>query len=76
MKKLMENDIFLRVISLFIALLCWIYIVLITNPDIEVKITGLPVTLADHQTIKNEGYVIIQASDNSDVLKNNCEVYI
>ncbi len=58
MKKLMENDIFLRVISLFIALLCWIYIVLITNPDIEVKITGLPVTLADHQTIKNEGYVV------------------
>ncbi len=58
MKKLMENDIFLRVISLFIALLCWIYVVFITNPDIEVKISGVPVTLADHQTIKNEGYVV------------------
>lgn len=58
MKKLMENDIFLRVISIFIALLCWVYIVFITNPDIEVKITGVPVTLADHQTIKNEGYVV------------------
>lgn len=56
--KLMDNDIFLRAIAVVLAILCWIYIVFITNPEIEVKITGIPITLANHQAIKNEGYII------------------
>lgn len=58
MKKLMSNDIFLRILSLVLAILFWIYIVFITNPEIEVKITGIPITLANHQSIKNEGYIV------------------
>lgn len=58
MKKLMSNDLFLRILSLVLAILCWIYIVFITNPEIEVKITGIPITLANHQSIKNEGYIV------------------
>lgn len=68
MKKLMQNDIFLRVISLVIAFLCWIYVVLITNPEIEVKISGIPITLADHHTIKAEGYIVSNTiSDTVDI---------
>lgn len=58
MKKLMDNDIFLRILSVVIAVLCWIYIVFITNPEIEVKINGIPITLANHQAIKNQGYIV------------------
>lgn len=58
MKKLMQNDIFLRIISVVIAFLCWVYIVFITNPEIEVKLSGIPVTLADHHAIKSEGYIV------------------
>ena len=58
MKKLMGNDLFLKILSLVLAILCWIYIVFITNPEIEVKITGIPITLANHQSIKNEGYIV------------------
>lgn len=58
MKKLLQNDIFLRIFSLALAIFCWIYIVFITNPEIEVKINNVPVTLANHQAIKNEGYIV------------------
>ena len=58
MKKLMQNDIFLRIFSLALAIFCWIYIVFITNPEIEIKINGIPITLANHQSIKNEGYIV------------------
>ena len=58
MKKLLNNDLFLRIFSVVAAFLCWVYIVFITNPEIEVKVTGIPVTLADHQVIKNTGHVV------------------
>ena len=58
MKKILQNDIFLRIFSLALAIFCWIYIVFITNPEIEVKINNIPVTLANHQSIKNEGYIV------------------
>lgn len=58
MNKLMNNDVFLRIISLVIAILCWVYIVFITNPQIEVKVSGIPITLADRQVIKDAGYVV------------------
>ena len=58
MKKLMQNDIFLRIFSLALAIFCWIYIVFITNPEIEIKINNISVSLANHQAIKNEGYIV------------------
>ena len=58
MNKLLNNDVFLRIISLVIAILCWVYIVFITNPQIEVKVSGVPITLADRQVIKDAGYVV------------------
>lgn len=58
MKKLFENELFLRIFSIVIAFLCWVYIIFITNPQIEVKISGIPITLSDHQFIKNEGYIV------------------
>ena len=58
MKKLMQNDIFLRIFSLALAIFCWIYIVFITNPEIEIKINNVKISLANHQAIKNEGYIV------------------
>lgn len=58
MKKLFENDLFLRIFSIIAAFLCWVYIVFITNPEIEVNISGIPITLSDHQSIKNAGYIV------------------
>ena len=58
MKKLFRNDTFLKIFSLVASILCWIYIVFVNNPSIEVKVTGVPITLSDHQSIKNEGYIV------------------
>lgn len=58
MKKLFDNELFLRIFSIVVAFLCWIYIIFITNPQIEVKISGIPITLSDHHSIKNEGYIV------------------
>ena len=54
----MQNDIFLRIFSLALAIFCWIYIVFITNPEIEIKINNVKISLANHQSIKNEGYIV------------------
>lgn len=58
MKKLWQNDTFLKIFSVVIAFLCWIYIIFITNPEIEVKLSGIPVTLSGHHAIKGEGYIV------------------
>ncbi len=58
MKKLFENELFLKIFSIVVAFFCWVYIIFITNPQIEVKISGIPITLSDHQYIKNEGYIV------------------
>ncbi len=57
-KKIYGSDMFLKILSLLLAILCWIYIVFITNPEIEVKISNIPITLSNHQSIKNEGYIV------------------
>lgn len=58
MNKLFGNDTFLKIFSLVASILCWIYIVFVNNPTIEVKVKGVPITLSDHQSIKNEGYIV------------------
>lgn len=63
MKKLFNNDGFLKIFSVVMAVLCWIFIIFITNPQIEVKISGIPITLSDHQAIKSEGYIVSNAID-------------
>ncbi len=58
MKSLWQNDTFLKISSIVIAFFCWIYIIFITNPEIEVKLSGIPVTLSGHHAIKGEGYIV------------------
>ncbi len=58
MKKLFNNDTFLKILSIVLAVLCWFYVVFVTNPQIEISIKGIPVSLSDHQSIKNEGYIV------------------
>lgn len=58
MKNLWQNDTFLKISSIVIAFLCWVYIIFITNPEIEVKLSGIPVTLSGHHAIKSEGYIV------------------
>ncbi len=58
MKNLWQNDTFLKVFAVVTAFLCWIYIVFITNPEIEVSLSGIPVTLSGHHAIKSEGYIV------------------
>ena len=58
MKNIWSNDTFLKIFSLAVAILCWIFIVFITNPEIEVEISGIPITLSDHHSIKSNGYIV------------------
>lgn len=58
MKNLWNNDTFLKIFSIVVAILCWVFIVFVTNPEIEVEISGIPVTLSDHHSIKSNGYIV------------------
>ncbi len=65
MKKLFSNDTFLKIFSIVAAILCWVWVVFITNPDLEVTITDIPLTLSDHQSIKSEGYIVSNEIDST-----------
>lgn len=58
MKNLWNNNTFLKIFSVAVAILCWIFIVFVTNPEIEVEISGIPITLSDHHSIKSNGYIV------------------
>lgn len=65
MRKMLNNDTSLKILSLVIAILCWVFIVIITNPQIEVTVSGIPITLSDHQSIKSEGYIVSTEMDKT-----------
>lgn len=62
-KKLFNNDNFLRIFSIVIALLLWMYIVSLNNPQVEVPINGVDIEIRNQQNINGNNLEIISVSD-------------
>ena len=68
-KKLFNNDNFLRIFSLCIALLLWMYIVSLNNPQVEIPINGIDIEIRNQQNIQGNNLNIISASDSKTSVK-------
>ena len=55
MKKMFASDNVLKVISIFIAIVIWIYIAIVMDPAIEITVRDLPI-----QFIGQEGLLYLQ----------------
>lgn len=68
-KKLFNNDNFLRIFSLVIALLLWMYIVSLNNPQVEIPINGVDIEIRNQQNIQGNNLNIISVSDSKTSVK-------
>ena len=50
-KKLFNNDNFLRALSIIVAVFLWMYIVSLKNPQVEIPITGVDIEVINTQNI-------------------------
>lgn len=70
MKKILINNIGLKIISLFAAIVLWIIVVNVDDPVITRTYTGIPVEIENDSAITNEGktYEILEGSDTISVV--------
>ncbi len=61
--KLLSNETFIRVISLLFAIIMWMYVVSIDNPQVDTTIRNVPIQVVNVSNIENNGLEIISMSD-------------
>ena len=88
-KNFLTTDIPIKLLSLVLAIVLWIYVVILLNPETDVIISDIPVTFSDSVALTNENYVIVNEkpytielklrgtrSILSGVDKNNISAYV
>ncbi len=68
-KKLFNNDNFLRALSIVVAIFLWMYIVSLNNPQVEIPITGVEIEVINTENIDENGLDIISVSDTKTTVK-------
>ncbi|MDR1392144.1 MAG: hypothetical protein LBJ09_03015 [Clostridiales bacterium] len=64
MKKIFENNIFLKIFSFIIALIIWAYVVIIIDPSITVTIRDIPVDFSNEERLTKSGLSVIGQKEN------------
>ena len=62
MRKLLRNDTSIRVISVLISILLWMYVVSINDPSVSVTLKGIPVNVTNNKAFDASGLKIIARS--------------
>lgn len=65
MKKLLESDSFLKVASLVIAIILWLYIIVVLDPAVEVEVRDLPIQFVGQEYLEEGGLSIVSESATS-----------
>ena len=68
-KKFFTTDIPIKLLSLFLAVVLWIYVVILLNPETDVIISDIPVTFADSLALTNANYVMMNEKQHTIELK-------
>lgn len=75
MKRLGENF-RLRLLSLFVAIILWVYVISVQNPEIKKEIDYVPVKIINSDMLINSGLVLTnyQSNDTTVKIKGNQEI--
>jgi len=68
-KNFFTTDIPIKLLSLFLAVVLWIYVVILLNPETDVIISDIPVTFADSLALTNSNYVMMNEKQHTIELK-------
>ena len=71
MKKLLTNNVVLKLLSLVFAVLFWLIVVNIDDPEVSRTIQGIPVTVLDEEVItdNNQVYDVISGQEVTIIVK-------
>ncbi len=69
MKKLFENDKLLKVTSVVIAIVLWLYIFIILDPTQEVSVRDLPIEFVGQEQLHANGLSVVSESDTVMTIK-------
>lgn len=69
MRKILDNNNALKIISFFISFSLWIYVAIVVNPEREVTLRGIPISYSGHQSLLEQNYMISLQSDENVTLK-------
>lgn len=65
MKKILATDNSLRIISVIIAIVIWVYITIVMDPAVEVTVRDLPIQFIGQETLNSKGLAVISESATS-----------
>lgn len=68
-KEILSKDITLRIFSIFIAIILWLYVVDIQNPKTEILIKDIPVQYINTEAIDDLGLMIMNEESQTVTLK-------
>ena len=60
---MLENKNVLKIISLILAILLWVYVMGEVNPDTKEKISDIEVTFVNTETLADEGLAVVHEQD-------------
>lgn len=69
MKKLINNDNFLKFISLLIAIAMWLFIIVVNDPVTEATVRDIPIQFVGEEILHNNGFAIVSESATSVTVK-------
>lgn len=69
MKKFLESDNSLKVLSVLIAICIWIYIAIVMDPPLEVTVRDLPIQFIGQESLNAKDLAVISESDTSVTIK-------
>lgn len=62
MKKIFASDNALKVISVAVAILIWLYIILVLDPAVEVEVRDLPIQFLGEEQLETRGISVVNES--------------
>ncbi|MDD4716062.1 MAG: CdaR family protein [Oscillospiraceae bacterium] len=69
LQNIKESKAFYIVLSVLIAVVLWLYVVNVENPDIEVTISNIPVTFTGQDILASENLMVVSGKDATVTLK-------
>ncbi|MEG1442431.1 MAG: CdaR family protein [Oscillospiraceae bacterium] len=69
MKKLLARDGFLKIFSVLIAIIIWIYIIIVLDPTIEVTVRDVPVQFVGQEVLATNGLSVVSESATTVTMK-------
>lgn len=65
LRKFLNTDLAVKIISLVLAVVVWIYVVILLDPAIDITLTDIPLIYTNSVNLSNDGYVLLNEKQSN-----------